>query len=202
MPSALTPRQRPARRFSIVTVVVAVLVLGFVVLFGLRSAPATPAGSALGSAGPRATPTGTVWKGMGPPPTTGYATTPPDGRPAIQPRAALARAGGAGPYFTEADVRQYFATHRPFSTVPGTLNPVVVSVQFLTSKQASAQVGGEAIAASDSTLVCLVFVSGTFSAADWGGPGDTVPANATFTQMWMAFDAHTGNELVEAVGSA
>jgi hypothetical protein len=197
MPSALTPRRRPARRFSVVSVVVAVVVLGFVVLFGLRSAPATPAGPDLGSA--PATPTGTIWKGMGPPPTTGYANHPL-GVPAIQPRAALAQARGAGPYYTEADVRQYVATHRPFSTVPGTPNPVVVSVQFLTSKQASAQVGGEEIAASDSTLVCLVFVSGTFSAADWAGPTvGTPPSYGTFTQMWMAFDAHTGNELVEGV---
>src|SRR5215469_5388021 len=108
MPSALTPRQRPARRFSIVTVVVAVLVLGFVVLFGLRSALATPAGSALGLA--RATPTRTVWKGMGPPPSTGSVMNPPPaGLPAIQPRAALARANPAGPYFTVDDVWQYFA---------------------------------------------------------------------------------------------
>jgi hypothetical protein len=199
MPSAFTPKRKPARTFLVVTaVVLAVLALGFVLLVGLRSAlatPATPTGSAVGLA--LATPTG--WRGLGPPPTTGSVSHGPAGLPAIQPNAALAQAGGAGPYFTEADVRQYVATHRPYSTVPGTPNPVVVSVQFLTSKQASALVGGEEIAASDSTLVCLVFVSGTFSAAAWAGPGDTVAANATFTQGWMAFDAHTGNLLVETV---
>jgi hypothetical protein len=177
-------------------VLLAVLALGFVVLVGLRSALATPAGPALGSA--RATPTGSVWRGMGPPPTTGYATPGPSGLPAIQPHADLARAGGAGPYFTEADVRQYFATHRPPDTVPGTPNPVVVSVQFLTAKQASALVGGEEVDIPDSALVCLVFVSGTFQ--DTSGPILPPGGPPTFTQGWMAFDAHTGNLLVSSVG--
>jgi hypothetical protein len=196
MPSVFTPRGRPSRRFSVVSVVLAVFALGFVVLVGLRSALATPAGPALGLA--RATPTGTVWRGMGPPPTTGYANHPL-GVPSIQPRAALARAGGAGPYYTEADVRQYFATHRPSSTVPGTPNPVVVSVQFLTAKQASAQTGGEGMGVPDSTLVCLVFVSGTFNNASWAPTVDTPTADATFTQGWSVFDAHTGNLLVSTV---
>jgi hypothetical protein len=90
------------------------------------------------------------------------------------------------------------ATHRPPFTVPGTPNPVVVSVQFMTAQQASAQLGGESMGVSDSPRLCLVYVSGTFQNT-WGpvGPGTPVPP---FTQGWMVFDAHTGNLLVSDVG--
>jgi hypothetical protein len=190
--------RRPSRTSSVVTVALAVLALGFVLLVGLRSALATSAGPALGLA--PATPMGTIWKGMGPPPTTGYATPGPAGVPAIQPNAALAQAGGAGPYFTEADVRQYFAAHRSSFTVPGTPNPVVVSGQFLTAKQASAQLGEEEVAASDSTLVCLVFVSRIFQDTTAPIVGTPPTAGTTVTQGAMVFDAHTGNLLVNTVG--
>jgi hypothetical protein len=192
MPSALTPRRRPSRTFSVVTVVLSVCALGFVVLVGLSSALATPTGSAL------ATPTGTLWRGPGPIPIRSTATEPPLGLPSIQPRAALVQAGGAGPYYTEADVRQYVATHRPPFTVPGTPNPVVVSVQFITAQQASAQLGGESMDVSDSTLVCLVYVSGIF--VDTDGPIGPTATVTPFTQGWMVFDAHTGNLLVSDVG--
>jgi hypothetical protein len=184
MPSVFTPRRRPSRRFSVVTVALAVFALGFVVFVGLRSALATPAGPLATQPPP------------GPRPVTGQ-TTHPLGIPSIQPRAALAQAGGAGPYYTEADVRQYVATHRPGFTVPGTPNPVVVSVQFLTAQQASAQLGGESMDVSDSTLVCLVYVSGTFQSTS--GPVGITATVPTFTQGWMVFDAHTGNLLVSTV---
>jgi hypothetical protein len=178
MPSALTPRHRPARRFSVISVVLAVVALGFVVVVGLRVALATPTGP-------------------GPLPVTGHATHPL-GIPAIQPRAAMALVDSAGPYYTEADVRQYVATNRPGFTVPGTPNPVVVSVKFMTAQQASAQLGGESMGVPDSTLLCLVWVSGTFQ--NTHGPVDNTTTVPTFTQGWMVFDAHTGNLLVSAVG--
>jgi hypothetical protein len=184
----MVPPAEDVRRFSVVTVALAVLALGFVVLVGLRSALATPAGPVVTPPTP------------GPMRTTGYATPGPVGVPSIQPRATMKQANAAGPYYTEADVRQFVATHRPDLTVAGTPNPVVVSGQFLTAKQASAQVSGEEIAASDSTLVCLVFVSGIFNDSSWSPFGGTPNADSTFTQGWIVFDAHTGNELVSTVG--
>lgn len=118
----------------------------------------------------------------------------PLGMPAIQPRASLASA--TGPHFTEADVRAYITTHRPGFTIPGTPNPVVISVQFMTAKQVSAQLQGESMGVPDDTLLCLVRVLGEFR-------NTYVPLGATpktFTHGVMIFDAHTGNLLISSVG--
>lgn len=164
-----------SRRFQLVVVVALALLLGAVGM-GIHTALATTAQP-------------------GPLLPTGRANHGPLGIPAIQPRANLAQ--GTGPHFTADDVRQYVMTHRPPFSVPGTSYPVVDSVQFLTASEASAQLQGESIGVPDSTLVCLVRLSGTFRST-YGPPG--MPPTQSFTQGVMVFDAHTGNLLTSNVG--
>jgi hypothetical protein len=116
------------------------------------------------------------------------------GIPAVHPRAAVAQQ--AGGHFTEADVRQYVASHRPAFAVVGTPNPAVTSVQFLTAGEASALLQGEAIGVPDATLVCLVRLSGTFQNT-YAPPG---VVTKPFNQGVLIFDATTGNLLVSSVG--
>lgn len=118
----------------------------------------------------------------------------PLGIPAIQPRANLA--GSSGPRYTSEDARQYVSTHRPPFTAPGSPNPVVISIQFLPAAQVSALLDGESMGVPDSTLLCLVRVSGTFL-------NTMVPLGMTpkpFHEGVMIFDAHTGNLLMSSVG--
>src|SRR6185437_8858145 len=106
--------------------------------------------------------------------------------PAIRPRAELARSPGA--HYSEADVRQYMASHRPGNTVPSTPTPTVDSVQFLTAKQVSTMLHRESLGLPDTAPVCLVWVSGTFQ--------DDPPygvAVVTYHKGFLVFNAQTGN---------
>jgi hypothetical protein len=133
-------------------------------------------------------------RGVGPPSNPGPAPyTGQLGTPAIQPRADLASSSGAR--FTEADVRQYFASHRPPGAVAGSPAPTIVSIQFLTAQDVSQQLQGESMGVPDDTLLCLVRLSGTFLSAQYGPP-NVAPSTTTRSQAEVVFDAHTGNEIV------
>lgn len=109
------------------------------------------------------------------------------GIPAIQPCADLM--SSSGPWFTSADVVAYVATHPVPFEVHGSPSPVVVSVTFASSKQISAQLNGESTGVLDTTLLCLVHLSGTFQ----GDPPVGVTALSTLHDAELVFDAHTGN---------
>lgn len=121
----------------------------------------------------------------------------PLGLPAIRPHAGCPVTGAASvACFTEADARQWVASHRPPATVPGTPDPVVTSVQFLPSRAVSAQLQGESTGVPDDYLLCLVRLSGTFRST-WGAPGGT--AAPTFHDGFIVFDSQTGNLLFDSV---
>ncbi|MBF6592028.1 MAG: hypothetical protein IVW57_16080 [Ktedonobacterales bacterium] len=128
-------------------------------------------------------------------PGPGVAVPGPQGIPAIQPHAALA--ASSGPHFTEADVRQYFATH-PYAaqSVPSAPVPVIVSIQFLPASQVSALLQGESMGVPDTTLLCLVRLSGTFEAFSPPLLLPGTPTPAPFHETVEVFDAHTGNLLI------
>lgn len=122
----------------------------------------------------------------------------PYGIPAIPARPELAQS--TGPHFTEADARQYLATHSEVEyVVPGSPTPVLTSVRFMTTSQASA-VLQESLALPDTTLVCLARYAGSFQGA--GGPftanqSQSIPVEQSET---LIFDAHTGNLLSLMLG--
>jgi hypothetical protein len=115
----------------------------------------------------------------------------PQGMPAIHVQAALVTS--TGPHFTEADVVQYIATTPIPYAVRSAPAPQVVSVQFLTMQQLSGQLpqyNPASTGISANTLLCLVRVSGTFSA------DPPLGAKAAYAYgAYLLFDAHTGNLL-------
>lgn len=175
------PKNTRQARIPLGLVVIAVLVLAGVTMVRIQMAQASshdadtsPAASAQANS-------------------MGGAYTGPLGIPAIHPRPAAANAAGAR--FTEGDVRQYVASHRPRNTVAGTSTPTVASVQFLPSAQVGAilhTTTGE----PDSSLMCLVHVSGSFQITD-------VPLGAHPSPVYhdgvLVFDALTGNLLISSV---
>ena len=116
----------------------------------------------------------------------------PSGGPAIQPRITAADASTAA--YTEADVRQYLATHPAFPTVDGT-EPVIAKVLFIPASEASALMRGASIGRPDTTLVCYVEVHGNLSTSWVHVPKPGVyPATARVGVL--VFDAQTGNALI------
>lgn len=121
------------------------------------------------------------------------------GIPAITPRAGLmaSSASSSGPTFTRDDVVHYVAAHpQVLGAVPGTPAPTVTSVQFVTAKQASTLLHGEAIGLPDTASVCYVRVQGTFVFND--APPAFGSKAVTYSAAVLVFDAHTGNLLVSA----
>lgn len=122
----------------------------------------------------------------------------PYGIPAIPPRPELGQS--TGPHFTEADVRQYLATHSEVAyVVPGSPAPVLTSVRFMTAGQASV-VLQESLDMPSTTQVCLVRYAGNFQLT--GGPvvstnSQSKPVEHSET---LVFDSHTGNLLSLMVG--
>lgn len=115
------------------------------------------------------------------------------GVPAITPRASMAAAGATGPHFTQADVVQYVAAHpTAVGSIPSAAAPTVMSVQFVTAKQASALLQGESIGLPDSAPVCVVQLKGTF--ASFAPPGISGPSSGS--EETLVFDGQTGNLLI------
>jgi hypothetical protein len=121
------------------------------------------------------------------------------GIPSIQLRADLATSPGAR--FTEAEVRQYFASHRPPGAVAGSPAPTIVSIQFMSAQEVSQQLQGEGMGVPDTTLLYLVRLSGTFQGTNYGPYfGPQAPPVPTRNYAEMVFDAHTGNLIVSSAG--
>lgn len=121
------------------------------------------------------------------------------GSPAIQPHAS---ANASGPAFTTDDVIAFFNKYGFFAgPVVSGAHLQILTIQFVTAKQASQLMVGESVGRPDSYLVCYVKVRGPFLLTNVrGGPNlPNVKAPATATYGDAVFDAHTGNLLVWGV---
>jgi hypothetical protein len=115
------------------------------------------------------------------------------GSPAIQPRASQ---NTSGPAFTREDVIAFFNVHGFFAgpVVPGA-HLQILTIQFVTAKQASQLMYGESVGRPDDYLVCYVKVQGPFLLTSVHMPHvKKAPTTAKYGDA--AFDAHTGNLLV------
>lgn len=97
--------------------------------------------------------------------------------------------------FTNNDVRHYINTH-PFPLGPTTTgkSPTIVSIEFITSKQARQRLFGEALGVPDTAIVCYVKLKGPFTMSLAPRPplAKAGPSN-TATEI---FDAQTGSLLL------
>jgi hypothetical protein len=99
------------------------------------------------------------------------------------------------PAFTSNDVAHYINTH-PFPLGPTTTGkpPTIVSIEFITSKEASQRMLGETLGLPDTAIVCYVKLSGPFALSQAPVPASVhlAPSN-TATEV---FDAQSGNLLI------
>jgi len=112
------------------------------------------------------------------------------GVPAIQPQVGMA--GHLAPAFTTKDVEAYVATHQILARASASGPVVVEKVEFLPTQTVNERLK-TTISQADGTLLCLVQLRGTFTAA--------VPPGAKgrrFAVAYRVFDARTGDLLVEA----
>ncbi|MGB8348150.1 MAG: hypothetical protein WCD86_24935 [Ktedonobacteraceae bacterium] len=113
------------------------------------------------------------------------------GMPAIHPSLPAV----SMPRFTVADVQAYLKTHRFVGgpSIKGT-TVGIISIQFITSEQASVLMHGEETGLSPTATVCYVKLHGPFTLAAPGATGarqlPTVPYGVEI------FDARTGNLLM------
>ena len=115
-------------------------------------------------------------------------TTLTDGRPAIVVKPGTSQ-------LAVADVQQYVTTH-PFPGGPTASGqpPIVVTIQLVTSQQASVIMGGESTGLPDNAPVYYVKLQGPFLMENEHLlPGATTPTSNLVEEV---FDAHTGNLLV------
>ncbi|HLG65101.1 MAG TPA: hypothetical protein VKY19_24420 [Ktedonosporobacter sp.] len=99
--------------------------------------------------------------------------------------------------FTAADVRAYFQAHPTppqMSLAPGH-TAKILSIDFITSKEASQRMKGESVGLPDNALVCYVQLSGPFLLGMISRPPGTKPIPPSDTAT-VVFDAQTGNILV------
>jgi hypothetical protein len=119
------------------------------------------------------------------------------GNPAIQTHAP---ATSSGPAFTQNDVVAFFNKYGFFAgpVVAGS-HLRVLTIQFVTARQASQLMQGESVGRPDDALVCYVKVEGPFLLTNLhGGPANVkTPTTARYGDA--VFDAHTGNILVWGV---
>lgn len=118
------------------------------------------------------------------------AATPEEGIgiPAIHPQSNTV--DPSTPAFTAADVEQYINNTPMPRNLAANIKPVIVKIEFETSREVSALLSGESIGVPDDTLLCYVELQGTFIF--------TRPDGSTITSQkgFEVFDAHTGNLLV------
>jgi hypothetical protein len=117
------------------------------------------------------------------------------GAPAIKPH--IAQPNAAGPAFTREDVIAFLQQQNGFYSGP--LAPgahlQILTVQFVTAKQASELMVGESVGRPDDYLVCYVKVQGPFLLTSVHVPnGASAPTTAQYGDA--VFDATTGNLLV------
>lgn len=114
-----------------------------------------------------------------------------DGQSAIPPHKD-------GTLLAVADVQQYVSTHPfPIGPVAPGAHLKLVSIQLMTSKEASIQMRGEYIGLPDNALVYYVVVKGPFLENILSVTNPTGPH--TFNLGEEAFDAKTGNLLVSGI---
>jgi hypothetical protein len=118
------------------------------------------------------------------------------GDPAINPRLSQT---GTGPAFTQDDVVAYLNTNGFFAgPVVSGAHLKILTVKFVTSKQASDLMSGESVGRPDDALVCYVKVQGPFLLTNVSVPRGA-KAQTTAEYGDAVFDAHTGNLLVWGV---
>jgi hypothetical protein len=114
--------------------------------------------------------------------------TAPSGIPAITP--TLSNAGPLTPTFTAQDAINYITRHDVGAKVHAMGSVTVAKVSFLPNRDTGTLLGEKLALGDDNRLVCIVQVSGTFSVG--GMPG---VSSVTMNTAYVAFDAHTGNQL-------
>lgn len=120
------------------------------------------------------------------------------GTPAIQPHLSQ---NGSGPAFTQEDVAAYLNKYGFLPVVAGA-HLTILTIQFVTARQASQLMVGESVGRPDGALVCYVKVEGPFLLINIHGPPPRPNAKAPPTTAKYGdtvFDAHTGNLLVWGV---
>jgi hypothetical protein len=117
------------------------------------------------------------------------------GAPAITPHAPP---NSSGPAFTQADVIAYLDKYGFMPLAPGA-RLQILTIQFVTARQASQLMDGESVGRPDDYLVCYVKVAGPFLTAGLklSPQAKKVPKTARYGDE--VFDAHTGNLLVAGV---
>lgn len=118
------------------------------------------------------------------------------GNPAIPVHISGVTANSAStPAFTSDDVTA-FLTKNGFYAGPVVQGAQlkVVSIQFVTAKQASNLMNGAHVGRPDDSLVCYVKVQGPFMLTNVSMPRGTKKTTAEFGEV--VFDGHTGNMLV------
>lgn len=128
------------------------------------------------------------------------------GNPAIKPHLVTANtaSNASSPGFLKKDVEDFLNKNGFFAgPVVNGGHLKIVSIQFVTAKEASQFMAGESVGRPDDYLVCYVKVQGPFSHASMHqGPVD---ANTKAQKLPdaefgdMVFDGHTGNLLVWGV---
>lgn len=135
---------------------------------------------------------------------SGASQTYPPGVPAIpvytsSSATANTASNPSTPAFTRNDVIAYFNTHSFYAgpLVPGA-HLKILTIQFVTARQASNLMKGESVGRPDDYLVCYVRVQGPFQLRYVSAPPNAkMPPTANIGDA--VFDAHTGNLLVWGV---
>lgn len=121
--------------------------------------------------------------------------TPPSAVPSSSGRGLSAIHPSSPSGVTTAEVQAYLRTH-PFvggPPIPG-VTVSIKTIQFMTSKQASALMGGEETGLPDTATVCYVELRGPFTVVAPIPPGaKQLPTVASGVEI---FDAQTGNLLM------
>ncbi len=122
----------------------------------------------------------------------------PPGGAGITPRMQAATTN-SGPTFTENDVRAYFSTYDfPAGPVAQGGHPQVLEVKFITAKEASNLMNGEAVGRPDNSIVCYVKLKGPFLLKH---VHTLLPLKSDKTSEAgdIVFDGKTGNVLIWGV---
>lgn len=128
-----------------------------------------------------------------------FSQTYVSGNPAIHPHSSQL---ASGPAFTQDDVIAFLQKYGFYAgpVVPGA-HLKILTIQFVTIRQASQLMYGESIDRPDDYLVCYVKVEGPFLLTNiHGGPHvPNVKSPTTAKYGDAVFDGHTGNLLIWGV---
>ncbi len=149
----------------------------FISICACGGTSATMQGTASPSARTSPTPRATVT----PPANANGLPTPPIGSPAITPT------GSGAPAFTQSDVQAYFQQHPTMPYAQTTGQMAIANITFESSRAVQAALHGTSTGFADSTILCLVNVTGLFVFSS--PPG----ATATYSQGFVVFNGATGN---------